>query len=71
MVKDRQVSKFNRLLHKNNINGNLDGAQQSPQLADNNHKTVIIIVKHKVIHVTIIIRCKVLAVVILVKVING
>ena len=24
-----QVSKFNRLLHKNNINGNLDGRQQS------------------------------------------
>ena len=33
-VRNRQVSKFNRLLHKN---GNLDGRQQSPQLANNNH----------------------------------
>ena len=26
-VQDRQVSKFNRLLHKNNLNGNLEGRQ--------------------------------------------
>ena len=29
-VRDRLVSKFNRLLHKSNINGNIDGRQQSP-----------------------------------------
>ena len=36
-VRDRQESKFNRLLHKNNINGSLDGRQQSTQLVINNH----------------------------------
>ena len=29
-VRDRQVSKFSILLHKNNLNGNLEGRQQSP-----------------------------------------
>ena len=40
-VGGRQVSKFNRLLHKNNINRNLDGRQQSPQLVNNNHTSNI------------------------------
>ena len=41
-VRDRQVSKFNRLLHKNNSNGNVDEGQ----VVNNNHS-----VKHKAIHV--------------------
>ena len=36
-VRDRQVSKFFRLSIKNNINGNLDGRQQRPQLVNNNN----------------------------------
>ena len=49
-VRDRQVSKFNRLLHKNNLNGNLEGRQQIPQLAINNKSSNSQTQSHTCIH---------------------
>ena len=49
-VRDRQVSKFNRLLHTNTSNGNLEGRQQSPQLANNNQTTNSQMQSHTCVH---------------------
>ena len=65
-IRDRQVSKFNRLLHKNNLNGNLEGRQKSPQII-----IKLVVGNLKVIHVSIIIMHKVLAIAMFIKVTNG
>ena len=49
-VRERQVSKFNRILHKNNLNGNLEGREQSPQLANNNQTSNKQMQGHTCIH---------------------